>query len=510
MEIEGDSKQTADQITSSETGGRGESVQVNLPVKDKDDLSRQGFNASTLLISSLMLLGPVLMGITIACIGNDNYIKRHFYQLHYDPNADFDKIEADDFPSSIWSIGFLYPFGGWFGSIIGGYSVDRFGRKAPSILFCLLAMLSAILKVVSKYAHIALLFISRFFDGISAAGLMVSALLLMFETLPPRLEKIFKPLIQISVNFGIVLISIITLTDFVGHNWNFAHALAFGVALILCLVVIMSQESPKYIYNQTRDIQKAVQIFKNLRGKNYSQREVELLTESASKSSQIQKMSVGQFLKERRFTVATISLIVLHMGQQLSGINSIMAFAPSILRSLNFQSPDKAGLAIASLGLLGSIIFAPIVGNQRRKLLWIIGFLLMMFSFGGFLANQELTKKLGGYMLSPYVGMFFLGLFVFIFQLGPGPVVWFISVEMFPPSATGPAQGIASFFNWFANTLVFLLFPILLEKLSYSVLIIFMVFQLIVVVYSAIFVVETFKRDPNDVLDDYQRFKCCC
>ncbi|KII64601.1 Solute carrier family 2, facilitated glucose transporter member 3 [Thelohanellus kitauei] len=238
------------------------------------------------------------------------------------------------------------------------------------------------------------------------------------------------------------------------------------------------------------------------------------MKESASKSSQVKQMSVLEFLKERRFTLATISLIVLHLGQQLSGINSvstnydqIMAFAPTILTSLNFQAPDKSGLAIASLGFVGSILFAPIVGNQRRKVLWILGFVLMAVSFIGFLINQKLTEVIGTYTFSGYISLFFLGMFVFVFQLGPGPVVWFISVEMFPPSATGPAQGVASFFNWFASTLVFLLFPILLTKLSQYVLIIFIVFQTIVVIYSGLVVVETLNRDPNDVLADYQNFR---
>uniref|UniRef100_A0A6G3MLD9 Solute carrier family 2, facilitated glucose transporter member 3 (Trinotate prediction) n=1 Tax=Henneguya salminicola TaxID=69463 RepID=A0A6G3MLD9_HENSL len=90
-----------------------------------------------------------------------------------------------------------------------------------------------------------------------------------------------------------------------------------------------------------------------------------------------------------------------------------------------------------------------------------------------------------------------------MFQLGPGPVVWFISIEMFPQNASGAAQGIASFFNWFANTLVYLISPIALTTIKVKTLLIFIVLQIIISIYSVIFVVETYKKTPNQVIQNY-------
>ncbi|KII64600.1 hypothetical protein RF11_14461 [Thelohanellus kitauei] len=74
------------------------------------------------------------MGTTIASIGNEEYIKRCFYKLNFEPDRDINTFNSSVFPSTVWSIGFVYPFGGWFGSIIGGYCVDRYGRYESSEL----------------------------------------------------------------------------------------------------------------------------------------------------------------------------------------------------------------------------------------------------------------------------------------------------------------------------------------------------------------------------------------
>ncbi|KII64884.1 Solute carrier family 2, facilitated glucose transporter member 2 [Thelohanellus kitauei] len=227
------------------------------------------------------------------------------------------------------------------------------------------------------------------FDVYNIAGLMVSAVLLMFETLPPSLEGKFKPFLQVGVNVGVSLISLASLYRFVKFDWNFVHLLTFILNAVLCAAVIISKESPKYIYNKTQDVEKTIKIYKSLRGRHFRYQEVDELVDSCEKSSKIKKLSIIEFLKERKFRLATISLIILHMGQQFSGINGIMAFAPSLFETLNFDHPDLSCFIVTSVGLVSSVVFAPLICRFRRKLLWMISFLLMTISFIGFLISQH-------------------------------------------------------------------------------------------------------------------------
>ncbi|KAF1742422.1 LOW QUALITY PROTEIN: hypothetical protein MXB_4560 [Myxobolus squamalis] len=213
-------------------------------------------------------------------------------------------------------------------------------------------------------------------------------------------------------------------------------------------------ESPKYTYNITRNSEKTETIFKKLRGPFYDQNEVEnlkvikfFLIKSIDLQSEIKQMTVIEFMKNKKFRLAIFSLIMLNLGQQLCGINA-----------------------------------TPFVQNFKRKLLWLIGFGSMFISFSSYIIGQNFSAP-------DKLQIFWLCLFVFMFQIGPGPVCWFISVEMFPPDANGAAQGVAGFFNYVANTLVFLIFPIAL---------------LVIFIYSCFFVVETFKKSQKDVMEEYQ------
>ncbi|KAF1743742.1 hypothetical protein MXB_1250 [Myxobolus squamalis] len=129
-----------------------------------------GLNISKILLTSILLLGPFLMGITINSLGNDEKMKIHFVKQL---GLKSENVTADDFPPKLWSLGFLYPFGGWFGSLIGASSVDKYGRKTPSIIFALLVILAAAMKIWSKYSHISILFGSRFFDGVATCIILI-------------------------------------------------------------------------------------------------------------------------------------------------------------------------------------------------------------------------------------------------------------------------------------------------------------------------------------------------
>ncbi|KAF1743115.1 hypothetical protein MXB_2801, partial [Myxobolus squamalis] len=313
------------------------------------------YNFLMIFLASLLLLGPFLMGIAINSLGNDEKIRIFFTKFHKLTNKT-ENTTADDFPSNLWSLGFLYPFGGWFGSLIGAVTVDKYGRKPPSIIFALIAIVGAGMKICSKYLHIGVLFASRFLDGVATCiyislphswndGFLV----------PKNIENIYKPLIQISVNAGIMFIGIISLNDVLpsisGESWNMVHISTASFAAILLLTTIALPESPKFIYYHTKSIEKTETSNKYI---NYVQH---LESYVEDESSQFTQLSVSQFICKKKYRQPIISLIVLHIGQQLCGINAIMAFAPSLLRAAGFNKPDIGGVIITSIGLVGSILF---------------------------------------------------------------------------------------------------------------------------------------------------------
>ncbi|KII62082.1 Solute carrier family 2, facilitated glucose transporter member 7 [Thelohanellus kitauei] len=339
-------------------------------------VDKVGYNVVALFFSSLLLVAPLLSGIGIASLGNDEYIKRCFFKLHYlNKSMNHSNVTGKMFPAKVWSMGFVFPVGGWIGSLVAAFTVEKYGRKFPSIGFCLCAITGSTLKFLSRYWHVALLFVGRLFDGISSAGLMVSAVLLLFETIPLSAERTFKPLIQIFVNLGILIISCSSLYSIVDVNWNFPQLISAVLAVILAIGLFFNKESPKYIHNRYKNLAKTEKVLRSLRGKHFHPKELEDL----------------KFLTTKRFLLATLTLLVLQMGQQLSGINAIVAFAPSLLQNAGFDKPDIGAMIIVLFAVVGSIIFAPFVARLKRKFLWILGFCSMSLSFILFVILQELS-----------------------------------------------------------------------------------------------------------------------
>ncbi|KII70478.1 putative metabolite transport protein [Thelohanellus kitauei] len=342
--------------------GKGMRLPLSISVSLMVIIDKVGYNVRALFFNSFLLIAPLLFGIGIASLGNDEYIKRCFIRLHFgNKSMNQSNVTGEMFPAKVWSIGFVFPMGGWIGSLIAAFTVDRYGRKFPSIGFCLCAIIGSGLKFASRYIHIALLFLGRFFEGISSAGLMVSAVLLLLETIPRSVERTFKSLIQISLNFGILLVCCSSLYSVVDVNWNFSQLLNGGFAFIMMIGLVFNRESPKYIENRYKSPDKTE---KALRGKFFDQKELEEL-------------------------------------KQLSGINAvpiiliqIMAFAPRLLLNAGFKNPDVGATIVMLFATIGSIIFAPFVARLRRKFLWILGLCSMSISFILFIIFQELSVLL--------------------------------------------------------------------------------------------------------------------
>lgn len=55
--------------------------------------------------------------------------------------------------------------------------------------------------------------------------------------------------------------------------------------------------------------------------------------------------------------------------------------------------------------------------------------------------------------------------FVATFEIGPGPIPWFIATELFAQGARPAAVAVGGCSNWTANFLVGLCFPLLLVRI---------------------------------------------
>jgi sugar porter (SP) family MFS transporter len=155
--------------------------------------------------------------------------------------------------------------------------------------------------------------------------------------------------------------------------------------------------------------------------------------------------------------------VLLAIFQQITGINTIVYYAPTVLTSFGI-SPLTALLFTFLNGLLNIVTIAVIVqskivdrwGRKPTLLCGLAGMSVSLFLVGaGVLTFPAHSTGLFVITLIGFV------LFTNTFSGTWGPVLWVVLAEIFPLAVRGTAMAIATLFNWLTDFFVSLTFPTL-------------------------------------------------
>jgi sugar porter (SP) family MFS transporter len=253
------------------------------------------------------------------------------------------------------------------------------------------------------------------------------------------------------------------LRDYGGaDNWRWMMGVMVIPSGVLLLLLFFIPESPRWLV-ENRKNRAAYVILTRLSNKVTAEKELA----DIEKSVHTIKGKLSELFKRRMFNLLLIG-IALAVLQQVTGINVIMYYAPSIFKSAGFGT-DSALFQTAIMGLV-NLTFAVLamffVDRMGRKPLMIIGsigtgvsLLLLGITF--------ITNNFHGYFV-----LFCIMGYLAFFGFSIGPVVWVLISEIFPNSLRSHAVAICFFCLWAADFVVSFTFPYLLSHLEgYSFLI---------------------------------------
>jgi sugar porter (SP) family MFS transporter len=188
------------------------------------------------------------------------------------------------------------------------------------------------------------------------------------------------------------------------------------------------------------------------------------------KASLAQQTESGRWrdLLSRHVRPALIVGLGLAVFQQITGINTVIYYAPKILQAAGFNSASRAILATAGIGVVNvgmTIIAMFLVDRAGRRPLLLVGIAGMIVTLGMLglsfrFANESV--QLG------WIAVICLTGYVASFAISLGPIFWLMIAEIYPLKIRGLAEGMAATFNWGSNLAVSLTFLTLLEKLGAS------------------------------------------
>jgi len=188
--------------------------------------------------------------------------------------------------------------------------------------------------------------------------------------------------------------------------------------------------------------------------------------ELRSQSSTTEKHSgwKGLFAAEHRKEF--ITGVVLAGTLQLTGINAVMYYGPTIIKKSGLDNEVLLNIIIGGWNFVATFIAVFLVERAGRRVLMITGTAIMSVALVGIGIAFKVTEG------TPLAIAVSVGLFFFIggFEGGPGCLFWVLVNEVYPPHIRDAGGSFANILQWGFNLLVASLFQYVANAIGWSVI----------------------------------------
>lgn len=347
--------------------------------------------------------------------------------------------------------------GAMLGSIGTGYLADVFGRRPVILVISGLFILGTL--VASLADSVAMIVLGRFCIGLAIGVGSYTAPLYIAEVSPLSIRGGLVSLNQLAITIGIMCSFIIDYT-FAGTEASWRVMFAFGIipAVLLGIGMFFLPESPRWLIKQMK-MEQAKKTLTYLRKTTHIDEELTEIKNSLA----IRPMTFREIFSPWIRPVLFLGMI-LGFLQQLSGINTLIYYAPTIFQLAGFQGESSSILATVGLGIVNvlatifAVFFLDKIGRRPLLLTGVLGMGLSLFCLGlTFHTTADYLR---------YAAIASTFVYIICFAISLGALLWLLVSEIFPLEVRGMAMGVAVFNCWFWNFVVSSTFLTLVEALG--------------------------------------------
>lgn len=338
--------------------------------------------------------------------------------------------------------------GACIGAICSGKLCDHYGRKRllfwDAQIFIMGTLWSSLAPNVYQLIY------ARIIVGIAIGIASYTAPTYIAEISPPEERGGKVSYNQLAIASGILISYFVNAFYATTGNWR--AMLGFGIVPALGLLIAMKKlpESPRWLVAKGKN-EAAKEVLVKLYGKG--------LAEQLFISIQNTINYKEGKLKDLFVTRWRITLIIgagLALIQQITGINTILYYAPTILSLAGFGSHSAVIFSTIGVGVVFVLVSALaiyLIDSVGRKPLLYVGLILMISSL--LLMSVGLSYEI---MWPENINktLIFSSMLLYVvgFGISLGPIVWLIIAEIFPLSVRGMGCSLATSVNWLANGFV--------------------------------------------------------
>uniref|UniRef100_A0A8C5DI91 Solute carrier family 2, facilitated glucose transporter member 1-like n=1 Tax=Gouania willdenowi TaxID=441366 RepID=A0A8C5DI91_GOUWI len=340
-----------------------------------------------------------------------------------------------------------------FGALLGSLGVKYL---ADTYVNCL-SVVGACLMFLSKASEsFEVLILGRLVFGLFCGLVMSLNPLYIQEVSPTNLRGAFATLNQVSFASGILMGMVAGLETLLGteHNWAMMLSLSLIPALLQYLLLPFCPESPRFllINRGVEDKAQTGESLLRLRGNvDKVQTELEEMKEEAAHTQSA--VTIHDFFRKRSYRQPIIIVLIVNLGSQLSGFNAIINYSTKMFQA-KFDEAKYLTLGVGAVNVTFTLVAFFLMERAGRRKLLLTGFISI--------AVCNLLMTIVDSVLLRSLQVLLVFCLISAYELGPGPISWFIAAELFDQPSRPIAMAFTSMLNWGGKFVLALLFPPLL------------------------------------------------
>lgn len=464
--------------------------------KDRSELYRGRVTSYVIIACIVAAVGGSIFGYDIGISGGvtsmDDFLQRFFNNVyknkmhaHENNYCKYNNQGLAAFTSSLYLAGLV-------ASLIASPVTRMYGRRISIICGGVSFLIGAALN--ASAVNLAMLLLGRIMLGFGIGFGNQAVPLYLSEMAPTHLRGGLNMMFQLATTLGIFTANMINYgTDKLRPwGWRLSLGLAAAPALLMTVGGVLLPETPNSLIEQGLK-EKGREVLERIRGTKNVDAEFEDMIDASELANSI-KHPFRNILKKRN-RPQLVMAIFMPMFQILTGINSILFYAPVLFQSMGF----KGKASLYSSALTGAVLASStlvsiatvdrwgrrpllIVGGIQMIICQIIVAIILGLKFGN---DKELSK---GYSI---LVVTVICLFVAAFGWSWGPLGWTVPSEIFPLETRSAGQGITVAVNLFFTFIIAQSFLSLLCALKFGFFLFFAACVTIMTIFVYMFLPET-------------------
>ena len=352
------------------------------------------------------------------------------------------------------------PIGAIAGAAIAGPAADTYGRRLMILLAAGVFIVGALGSAGAT--GVEMLVIARIVIGVAIGLASAAAPVYISEVAPPESRGRLVSFFQLAVTIGILAAYLVGLAFDHSEGWRWMLGLGCVPALALAVGMLRMPQSPRWLV-MSGDDYAARAVLAKIRVDDPDTIDLEL---AEIKESLDDKPGAWSELLQPVVKAALFVGVGLAILQQVTGINTVIYYAPTIVEFTGVNSSAGSILAAVGVGIINvamTLLALRLLDRAGRRTLLMIGvsgMVISLFALGAAFIGG------GGSTIASIVAIVSLMTYVASFAISLGPIFWLLNAEIYPLAVRSKAAGLGTMANWTFNFIVSLTFLLLIEALG--------------------------------------------